>query len=110
MGAPPISPALQGKLDGPPPLPPDVGATPTMQGLAGSAGMGGQQRAVIERAMAIGKILNSIGDISPDIVGELDGLRQQLKSIIMKGLQGSTGGAPRPEPSGLVAGGIPPGG
>lgn len=109
MGAP-INPVPQGKLDGPPPLPPDVGATPTMQGLAGPAGMGGQQRAVIERAMAVEKILTSIGDISPEIAGELDGLRQQLRAIVVKGLQGSTGGAPQPAQSGLVAGGAPPGG
>lgn len=109
MGAP-ISPASQGKLDGPPPLPPDVGATPTMQGLAGPAGMGGQQRIVIERAMAIEKMFTSLGDVAPNMVGELDGLRQQLRTIIMKGLQGSTEGAPRPEPSGLVASGTPPGG
>ena len=103
-------PINRGQLEGPPPLPPDVGATPTMQGLAGPAGAGGQQRAIIERAMAVEKILTSIGDISPNIVGDLDGLRQQLRTVIMKGLQGSSGGAPQPESSGLVAGGAPPGG
>lgn len=104
----PVSP--QGApLDGPPPLPPDVSPAPTLQGLAGGApgGIGGKEKALLERAMGAEQMFMSLVDIAPEIAGEMEAVRDALRAAVSKALSGSQG-AQSPVGGNLIAGGAVP--
>lgn len=104
---PPIEQQGQ-RLNGPPPLPPDVSPAPTLQGLAGGApgGIGGKEKALLERAMGVEQMLMGIIDIAPEVAGEMEGVRDSLRAAISKALSGSQGASP-PAGGNLIAGVAP---
>lgn len=104
---PPIDP--QGaRLENPPPLPPDVSPAPTLAGLAGGApgGIGGKEKALLERAMGAEQMFMSLVDIAPEIAGEMEAVRDSLRAAVSKALSGSQG-APPPAGGNVIAGVAP---